>query len=91
MISPSVGESEKAKGWLSSGSFVKTSNWMGQRLAEALSHSGSPSPAEGGGGHCLTGAPQHGQVTIRKGLDRPVNRIQPGWDWLRPLTGKVFV
>lgn len=62
MISPSVGESDKAKGLLTSRYFVSTSHRMGERLAEAPS-SGSP-PAQGGGGRCLTGAPQQGRVSI---------------------------
>lgn len=89
MISPSAGESDKAKGLLSSGEFVKTSNWMGERLAEAHSHSGSPSPAKGRGralpGRCTPAWPSYHQKGARQ------TSKQPGWDQLVPSTGKILV
>lgn len=93
MISTSTRESDKAKGSLARRWLAKTSKWMGERLAEACSHSGSPSPAKGRGralpDRCGPASCHRG---ARMGDGAWPDTLNTTQLWLRPLrpsTGKV--
>lgn len=73
MIPAPVEESDKAKGLLISRQFVERSNWMGERLAETCSYSGSPPPAKGRGRTL-----HHYMDESEAGLDMPSTQ-HPAW------------